>query len=384
MMELHATCDEGLEEVLGGEIEQAGGTITTRTRRGVSFEGALPVVWHLNLCSRVASRVLLKVDSFRVRGQRDLYEAVQAIDWQRFMRVEQTLAVDMTGSSPRFNDPRFVGQVIKDAVCDRFRDELGQRPSVDRRVPDLRINIHLNGLHGVLSVDTSGERLHRRGYRVQSGPAPLRETLAAGMLALSGWTGETPLSDPMCGSGTLPIEAALIARKIAPGLLRLRPNGAGFGFQRRPDHDALAFADFVARLRAVTLDRSPVPIRGSDINSRVLKTARANAHRAGVHDDIDFARAGIEDALPAGPDGILITNPPYGERLGEVEDLEALYRALGDAMKQRFGGATGWVICGEPQLAKRIGLRAARRIPLFNGPIECRLLRFDLWSGSRK
>lgn len=381
---LHATCDEGLEGVLAVEIEAAGGSITNRTRRGVSFHGTCEVMWRVNLCSRVASRVLRKVCDFRARTRDDLYQVVSAVDWQRFMTTDQTVAVDSTGRADGLRDPRFIGQVTKDAICDRFRRETGRRPSVDRHWPDLRVNVHLNGVDGVLSVDSSGERLHRRGYRRKTGEAPLRETLAAGMLALAGWDGSVPLTDPMCGSGTIPIEAALIARRYPPGLLRTREGGAGFGFQRRPEYDAQAFEAVADALRAGILPQATVPIVGSDNDARILTTAKANADRAGVDADITWSEADIFDAAPAGPDGSLVTNPPYGARLGDVEDLEETYRALGDAMKQQFRGATAWVLCGEPALAKRIGLRASRRIPLFNGPIECRLLRFELWSGSRK
>ena len=382
---LYATCDEGLEEVLLAEIEAAGGKDARVGRLGVSFRGDREAVWRVNLCSRIANRVLVQLASFRGRDRDALYNGISRLPWPDLMDVDQTLAVDssVSGLSPG-PDPRFVNQVAKDAICDRFRRETGRRPSVDRKAPDLQVNVRISGDELLVSLDSSGERLHRRGYRTRAGVAPLRENLAAGILALAGWDGSAALLDPMCGSGTFVIEAALIARRIPPGTLRLRPGGPGFGFQRWPDYVPAAFQGLVAELRADILPEAAVPIVGSDIDAGLVSVARQNVSRAGVEDDVRLARRPLIDARVPAERGMLVTNPPYGARLDAAEGLEELYRALGTVLKQRFGGWTAFVLCGERGLSRHIGLKSTRKHVLSNGPIDCRLLRYELYSGSRR
>ena len=275
---------------------------------------------------------------------------------------------------------QLVNQVTKDAICDRFREETGRRPSVDRQNAHVPIAVHVtqDGF-ATVSLDSSGQRLHKRGYRTKTGVAPLKETLAAGILKLAGWDGTTPLVDPMCGSGTFLIEGALIACRYPPGLLRLKRGGSGFAFQRWLSHDGHAFHKVVDRLRNQTFTKPQVPITGSDIDGGMLRVARRNAANAGVADCITLDRRDMSQAAPVGEGGALVTNPPYGERMGSPEELEALYSGLGDLMKQRFGGYTGWILAGDKALRGKIGLKPKRKIPLFNGNIECRLMRFDLW-----
>ena len=381
---LHATCDVGLEPVLEGELTSFGGRSITVVPRGVTFDGDHETLWRANLQSRVANRVLLELARFRVRDRDQLYAAASRIDWSRWMTPDQTLAVDSRVGGTASLAVQLANQVVKDAVCDRFRRESGRRPSVDRHAPDVPIYLRLIGDEATLGLDSSGARLHKRGYRTEAGTAPLRETLAAGVLALTGWDGQTPLQDPMCGSGTLPIEAALIARNIAPGLLRLRRGGVGFAFQRWLGHEPRSLLRITDRLRSRARKRTRAPIVGSDTHPGVLVAARRNAGRAGVADDVSLTRLNLADAEPPGEGGTLVCNPPYGARLGEPEDLEPLYKEFGDVLKQRYAGWSAFLLAGDRQLAGRVGLRPARRIVLWNGPIECRLLRYELYAGSRR
>ena len=382
---MHATCDVGFEEVLAQELMAIGAQGVTAGRRGVSFAGDTEMLWRANLQSRLANRVLAQVDRFTAPDRDAMYASVRSIPWERWIDVDSTLAVDSRiQQSPA--PEQLVNQVVKDAVCDRFRTMTGRRPSVDRKRPDLPINVHLTGENCVLSVDSSGARLHHRGYRKSVGPAPLRETTAAGILAKMEWDPDTPLVDPMCGSGTFLIEAALLARNVPPGLLRLGGGWLGFAFQRWNTHEERDFEALIKRLRSRIYHDATLHLYGSDHNPRALSMARRNAAEAGVGEDCRWRRCGVEEARPpeeTAP-GLLITNPPYGERLGAVEDLEGTYRALGDALKTHFPGYRAGVLAGERALAGCIGLKVSRRMPVFNGPIECRLLSFELYAGTRR
>ncbi len=380
LLDMYATCESGLEDVLAGELSVQGATEVETGLRGVSFRGDREVMWRANVWSRTANRVLLRLASFRVRGRDDLYGAVAALPWSRWLDPIATIAVDTTGGGGRRVIARqLANQVVKDAICDRLRQETGRRPSVDRFDPDVPFNLLLHGHEATLSLDTSGRRLHRRGYRTEAGTAPLKETLAAGMLLLAGYDGTQPLIDPLCGSGTIAIEAALIARGIAPGLLRLGTDG--FAFQRWREYDSTAFEAFAADQRSCALEAAPAPIHGRDIDRRLVAVAARNARRASVGDDIDFDRRDVASATAPGKRALLVSNPPYGERLSA--DLDALYRAIGDTMKRELAGGSAWLLVADKGLAGKVGLKPARRIPLFNGRIECRLLRFDLWEGRR-
>lgn len=379
---MHATCDAGLEAVLAAELEALGAADVTPVPRGASFRGDRNILWRANLCCRVANRILLPIAEFPARDRDALYAGARRVDWLAFFGPRHTIAVDARSHRSHLQHTGFIAQVVKDAICDAIRSRTGRRPTVDRRRPDIPVNVRLVEDHCTLSLDSSGARLHRRGYRREAGEAPVRETLAAAILALAGWDGEEPLIDPMCGAGTFPIEAALKARRIAPGLLRLGPDGEGFAFQCWRGHDREAFRRLASIVRAAARPVAPAPIVGSDVDEEVLEIARRNAERAGVITDVRFERRAVADAAPVGPRGTVVVNPPYGERLGDREDLAGLYRALGDTLKQRFTGHTAWVLAGDLELAKRIGLRAEQRIELHNGPIECRLLRFDLYAGA--
>jgi putative N6-adenine-specific DNA methylase len=267
----------------------------------------------------------------------------------------------------------FVALKTKDAIVDRIREACGSRPSVDTASPDVRVNVHLNKNRCTISLDSSGDPLDRRGYRLERNEAPLRETLAAAVVALTGWDGTVPLADPMCGSGTIPIEAALVAGRIPPGLQR------SFGFQRWIDYDAALWRGVVREAEAEKV-RVPLGlITGYDQDSRALKVASRNSAKAGFEGQLHFFHANLEEFRPEGEGGVVVINPPYGRRLGDEEELKELYCRIGDVLKQRCRGWTGYVLTGNLELAKYIGLKASRRFVLFNGAIECRLLKYELY-----
>jgi putative N6-adenine-specific DNA methylase len=303
-----------------------------------------------------------------------LYDGVRTISWNDILTPEMTLAVDCNLRDSAMTHSGFVALKTKDAIVDSIRDHVGRRPNVDTRDPDLRVNVHLVKNHCTVSLDTSGAPLDRRGYRLDRNEAPLRETLAAALIMLSGWDATVPLVDPMCGSGTIPIEAALKAACRAPGLIR-----SGFAFQRWPGFDAGQWRRLLEEARETALDSLPALVLGCDRLAGALKIARQNSSRAGVAAMFTLRQQELSDFAPPQGHGILLFNPPYGRRLGEEDELKPLYRQIGDVMKQRCTGYTAYLFTGSADLAKCVGLRASRRIVLFNGPIECRLLKYELY-----
>jgi len=277
-----------------------------------------------------------------------------------------------------FDNSLFVAQRVKDAIVDQFRGRFGKRPSVDADNPDLRVNIHIHGDKATLSLDSSGQSLTRRGYRIGGGKAPLSEVLAAGIIKLTGWDKTAPLIDPMCGSGTIVIEAAMLAKNMAPGLLRKE-----YGFMRWKDYDAALWQSLTKKAKSAVVPEPAGEIVGSDIDSAVLREAEANAVRAGVKKQIRLERKSFAEQNPPQGPGFLVTNPPYGERIA-VKEIDALYKMRGDNLKQKYNGYKAFIFTGNMGAIKAIGLKTSRRIKLFNGPIECRLLGFDIYQGSRK
>ncbi len=351
------------------------GYAATRTVRGaVEFSGGLEALYRANLWLRAATRVLLRLAAGSAGSREELYGLAAQVPWEELVAPEQTVAVAVAGRHPAFANTALAALVVKDALVDRLRRLRGRRPDVDRRDPDVRVQLHLGPEATSLHLDASGEPLSHRGYRRDGGPAPLSEALAAGALLLAGYDGAAPFLDPMCGSGTIAIEAALIATRRAPGLQRR------FACQRWWFHDPHLLARAVEEARAASR-KAPAPVHASDLNEAAVRATEWHAPRAGVGDVVQARRRDARRLLLPGPGTLILTNPPYGERLGEREGLRPLYRALGDALKRRAVGATAWLLVGDPELAKEVGLRASRRIPLFNGPIECRLLRFDLFAG---
>jgi putative N6-adenine-specific DNA methylase len=371
-----APCPRGLEAPLAAEMTALGATYVTATDGGVGFAGPIDLACHANLESRLASRILWRVAHGRYRNEDDLYALANAVEWERHFNAERTLRVDVAATRSPLPSLEFATLKVKDAVCDRFRAVTGIRPSVDKQRPDARVHAFLGEREATLYLDTSGEALFKRGYRRDADVAPLRENLAAGLIALSGWTPDAPLLDPMCGSGTIAIEAALIAADRAPGL------GRTFGFQKLAWYDGPAWQ----RIRQRAHDRvRPAPatpaIFASDVDPRVVELCRRNLAAAGVAGFVDVTTADvIARAAPASA-GVLIANPPYGVRLESDAALTALYPQLGDALKQRFPGWTAYLLSGDTRLPKLIGLKPSRRTPLFNGAIECRLYRFEIVAG---
>jgi len=371
-----APCPRGLEAPLAAELAALDAAFIEPADGGVAFAGPLELAYRANLESRLASRILWRVGHGRYRNEDDLYALVSTLEWERHFDVDRTLRVDVAATRSPVASAEFATLRIKDAVCDRFRAVAAVRPSVDKQRPDVRVHAFLGEREATLYLDTSGEPLFKRGYRRDADTAPLRENLAAGLIALSGWTPGTPLLDPMCGSGTIAIEAALVAADRAPGL------GRTFGFQKLAWYDGPTWQ----RIRQKARDRArPAPdvptIFASDVDPRVIELARRNAAAAGVEGFIVFAQADALDRAAPTASGIVIANPPYGVRLGSDAALTALYPKLGDALKQRYAGWTACLFSGDARLPKLIGLKPSRRTPLYNGAIECRLYRFEIVKG---
>ncbi|ACM19128.1 23S rRNA (guanosine2445-2-N)-methyltransferase, putative [Geotalea daltonii FRC-32] len=369
-----ATTAKGLEEALGDELKTLGIKGIHVQTGGVGFSGEMSDCYRANLWLRTANRVLMVVAEFVCDSPQSLYDGVRAVSWNNFLNPRMTIAVDCNLRDSTLTHSGFVALKAKDAIVDEIRDHCGSRPDVDVKNPDLRVNIHLFRNHCTVSLDTSGDPLDRRGYRLERTVAPLRETLAAGLLELSGWDGNTILVDPMCGSGTIPIEAALKASRCAPGLLR-----EGFGFQRWPGFEQHKWKELVRGARQVVEEKISAPIIGSDISAKAIAVACSNAIRADVGDMIQFQNTDIRSLAPPSGPGVILFNPPYGQRLGEEEELKVLYKEIGDTMKQRCKGYVAHLFTGNLELAKYVGLKASRRVVLFNGPIECRLLKYELY-----
>ncbi len=371
-----APCPRGLETALAAELSTLGGQFVAPSEGGVAFSGPRELAYHANLESRLASRVLWQVAHGGYRGEDDLYRLAHGVDWTAHFKVERTLRVDVAATRSPLVSLSFATLRIKDAVCDRCRAAAGKRPTVDKERPDVRVHAYLTEREATLYLDTSGEALFKRGYRRDVDAAPLRENLAAGLLALAGWSPETPFLDPLCGSGTIAIEAALIAANRAPGL------GRTFGFQKLSWYDGPAWQRIRQRAHDRMRSAPDVPaIFASDIDPRALAQCRANGDAAGVADWIELAQQDVLKRDAPAASGTLIANPPYGLRLDDQAKLAAFYPKLGDALKRNFVGWTACFLTGDLRLGKLIGLKPSRRTPLYNGNIECRLFRFEIVAG---
>jgi len=373
-IDFFATTAKGLEDVLAAELQKLGVKQVTSNNGGASFSGSMVDGYRACLWLRTANRVLLPLTTFACPSQEALYDGVYALAWEDRLTPEMTLAVDANLRDSGITHSRYAALKTKDAIVDKVRDRCGARPNVDTGNPDLRINLHLARNRCTVSLDLAGTGLHRRGYRRDPTIAPLKETLAAGLVALSEWDRHSHFVDPMCGSGSLPLEAALLASDTASGLL-----SPDFGFQRWPDFDATAWQQLLAEAEQ---RRGPLQanlVFGSDRDRRAVELARRNAARAGIGSGIRWSQDDFARLDPPAERGTLICNPPYGERIGDESSLQDFYRKIGDTLKQRWTGWTAWILTGNLPLAKRIGLKPSRRIVLYNGPIECRLLKFELY-----
>lgn len=368
----------GLEDILADELTSLGAQKIRTMNRSVEFFGDKHLLYKANLWCRTATRILKQTHQFRASGAHQLYRNVRRIDWGKYLRVNQTFAIDAVIVNSGFDNTLYVAQKTKDAIADHFRLKTGERPSVDLKQPDIRINIYINQGECTLAIDSSNEPLFKRGYRGEVGKAPLNEVLAAGLVLQSGWDQKSSFVDAMCGSGTIVIEAALMARQIAPGLTRRK-----FGFMNWPDYDKEMFDDICNHARTEIIPKLDFEIVGADIKSSQVDVAIDNARRAGVGEDIDFRQSQLIDLIPPPPPGVLIVNPPYGDRLA-VNEINDSYHLMGDAFKKNFTDYDAFVFTGNLSAAKHIGLRTSRRIEMYNGPIECRLLKFEMYRGSRK
>ncbi len=368
----------GLEEILAGELSALGAERVTPMNRSVEFYGDRELLYKANLWCRTATRILVPIVDFRAADEKELYNKVLRVDWRKYLTLNQTFVIDAVVSRSGFDNSLYVAQKTKDAVADHFRRKMGKRPSVDLKNPDIRINIYIFGNECTLALDSSGEPLFKRGYRSRTGEAPLNEVLAAGIVMHSGWDRQRPYVDAMCGSGTIVIEAALMARNIAPGLTRER-----YGFMNWPDFDGGVFKRIIQEARGEIIPKLNFEMVGSDKDSKQVRDAATNADSAGVGRDIVFKRCRFEDLRPPAPPGVLIINPPYGERMS-IDNIRSFYQSIGDTLKKNFTGYDAFIFTGNLAEAKFLGLRTSRRIQLYNGAIECRLLKFEMYQGSRK
>ena len=371
---------KGLEEVLAGELVELGANNVQIERRAVSFTGDKRLLYTANMCLRTASRVLVPVATFRAKDADAVYEQAKQIDWSKYMTLKTGFAIDATVYSDTFRHSQYVTYRVKDAVADYWMEREQKRPSVKLTNPDLSLNVHISAETVTISLDSSGDSLHKRGYRVANTEAPINEALAAGMLLLAGWHGQGDFYDPMCGSGTLLIEAALIARNIAPGIYR-----KGFAFEKWADFDRDLFEDIYnddSRERPFTHK-----IYGSDAGYYAVQTALKNIQSASLQHDIEVRQIRIEELRLADRDtngALVMMNPPYGERLSQDKDVLRLYQDMGTALKHQFSGATAWIISSNEDALKCIGLKPSKRIHLINGELECLFNQYELFQGEHK
>ncbi|MDA0709713.1 MAG: THUMP domain-containing protein [bacterium] len=383
---LFATAPRGLEALLAEEIDALGGQAIKTMRSGVSFVGTRETAYRICLWSRVAGRLLLKLTEFPAHTPEELYAGVQTIDWSAHLMQEGTLAVDCVTVQSEIAHTHYASLKVKDAIVDQFREKSDIRPNIELERPDLRVNVYLFRNQATVSLDLSGESLHKRGYRKEGGEAPIKEHLAAALLLQARWprdaqAGHT-LMDPMCGSGTFLIEGAMMAGDMAPNLAR-----SYFGFENWLQHDAFLWRDLIAdaHARREAGIKTLPPIVGSDLDPVVLSYCRENIERAGLLDVIEIEQKSLKQIRPAdGETGLLIANPPYGERLGEDDQAHRLYSLMGAVLREHFAGWRAAIFTGRPEWAPAIKLKPRRTYDFFNGTIPCKLMIYKLGSGERK
>jgi putative N6-adenine-specific DNA methylase len=366
----------GLEPVLAKELTQLGANDVQIGRRMVSFKGDKELLYRANFQLHTAIKILKPIQRFKAKSADDVYEEIKKIDWTKYLDNDKTFAVDSVVFSEEFRHSKFVSYKVKDAIVDQFRESTGNRPNVSVANPDIRLNIHIAEDQCTLSLDSSGESLHRRGYRQESVEAPLNEVLAAGMILMTGWKGDTDFIDPMCGSGTLLVEAALIAHNMAPGLFRKE-----YAFEKWPDFDADLFESIYnddSQEREFTHH-----IYGYDIDMKAVNTARLNVKAAGLTSSITVEQQDFKDFQQPKEKSIMVTNPPYGERIS-TPDLLGTYKMIGERLKHQFTGNDAWVLSYREECFDQIGLKPSIKIPLFNGSLECEFRKYQMFDGKMK
>ncbi|MBW4471427.1 MAG: RNA methyltransferase [Stenomitos rutilans HA7619-LM2] len=374
MNQYFATVARGLETLAAQELEQLGADAVAPGFCGVAFAGDRTLLYRVNLWARLPFRILMKLHEFPCQDAEDLYRGIQTIDWSQYLTPDLTLAVKATGKSGQLNHTHFTALQVKRAIVEQQQEQVGDRSNVELQSPDVQISVHLERDTCTVSLDSSGQSLHRRGYRPAVGTAPLKESLAAALIQLSGWQPEQMFYDPLCGSGTLPLEASLKALNIAPGLFRDR-----FGFETWLDADLPLLEKLIEAAEASQRESLPAPIWGSDRDGDVIEQAIANATNCGVSNHVYFTAIDLEDVAAPTDSGVLFCNPPYGERLGRDSDLGTFYKRLGDVLKQRFKGWTAFVLSGNKELAQSIGLKSSQRFAVYNGTLPCQLMKYDLY-----
>jgi putative N6-adenine-specific DNA methylase len=373
-----ASCPRGLEALLAEDLAACGANDIVKLPGGAHFRGDWAVCYQANLNSRIATRILWRVADGPYAREEDIYRLAIEAPWPRWFAAERTLRVDVTAVKSPLKSLEFITLRIKDAICDRFRADKGSRPTIDTRAPDVRVSGFLTSDRCTLYVDTSGAPLHQRGLRQKSVEAPLKENLAAGILRLSGWQPGTPLLDPMCGGGTFLLEAAQVALRIAPGSKR------DFGFTRLANFNAPLWKKLLAEAQAAELPVAPAQIYGADRDPAAVRAALANLDRAGLLGAVELINDDILDVAAPAPSGVMIANPPYGERLSELEELAAFYPQLGSALKRNFAGWNCNFFTADTRMPKLMRLSPSRKTPLFNGAIDCRLYEFRMVAGSNR
>ena len=374
--EMIAKTFQGLEEILAEELTTLGANDIQIGRRMVSFTGDKRMMYKANFCLRTAIRILKPIKNFTAKDADEVYNQIQAIPWEEYLDVNKTFAIDAVVFSEEFRHPKCVSYKVKDAIVDYFREKTGKRPSVRINNPDVLLNIHIAQTTCTLSLDSSGESLHRRGYRQEQVEAPLNEVLAAGMVLMTGWRGECDLIDPMCGSGTIPIEAALIARNIAPGVFR-----KGFAFEKWVDFDSEMFDEIYnddSQEREFTHK-----IYGYDNNPKANEIATHNIKAAGVSKDVTLKLQPFQQFEQPQEKSIIVMNPPYGERIS-TNDLLGLYQMIGERLKHAFVGNEAWVLSYREECFDQIGLKPSKKVPLFNGALECEFRKYEIFDGKYK
>jgi len=368
---------KGLEDVLYQELLELGAQELSKGNRMVEFVGDKAMLYKANFYLRTALRVLKPICEFKVNNEDELYKSIQSIDWTEYFDLKDTFAVDSVVHSNNFSHSKYVALKVKDAIVDQFREKFQKRPYVDTDEPDIRVSIHISNDLCTVSLDSSGDSLHKRGYRIKTTKAPLNEVLAAGMILMSGWDRKSTFLDPMCGSGTLLIEAAMIANNIPPGIYRQQ-----FGFETWKDFDS----DLLEQIYEDDNDQenNEVKVVGADISEIAIRIAKENIANAGLKRKIDLIIKPIENFNPPKTEnGIVITNPPYGERIKKNE-ITSFYKVLGDLFKNRYNEYSVWLLSNNFEAIKYIGLRPSQKITLFNGALECKYLNYSIYQGSKK
>lgn len=372
-----AKTQQGLEPLLEKELQELGAQNTQRLKRAVSFEGDKRLMYKVNLHSRLALKILLPFYSFKARNDRELYDSIGSIDWSTFLDVNGSLAIDGLLRSDYFNHSQYIALKAKDAIVDQFRTKFNKRPNVDIVNPDLRLNLHIFQDSATLSLDSSNDSLHRRGYREDANKAPLNEVTAAAIVKMTGWNGSEALMDGMCGSGTILIEAAMMAKNIPANYLRKR-----FGFQSWLDYDHQLWQEVKQEGKAGIKDIK-LTINGSDISWDTLQIAKSNVDKAGLTGVIKLDKTPFENLTSNAERGCLIMNPPYGERLA-LEEANAFYKMIGDKFKKDFSGWQAWVLSSNQEAMKSIRLKTSQRLLVYNGPLECKFHQYEMYQGTKR